>query len=125
MKKFTVYPNNCIESIEVITSTHRITCAISSRDMSSQLIKTKSSNIDSFGMNIRDRHDKTGDVVVKFKATKTSPSDMYIYYDVPVKLWKQWLTTTSKGHFFWKFIRNNFTYRKLTGDKKTHLPNGL
>lgn len=85
----------------------------------------RSSNIWSYTMNIKKNGDNVGDVYIQFKGKNGGPDDVYVYYDVPVRLYRKLITAPSKGHFFWKYIRNNFIYAKLTGDKKTHLPNGI
>ena len=66
-----------------------------------------------------------GDMLVQFKGPKGGAGDIYLYYDVPVMLYRRWISAPSKGHFFWKYVRNNFSYRKLTGDKKGKLPNAI
>lgn len=102
-----------------------ILAAISTRDLSKNLVRVKSSNIWAYTINIKDNKAKTGDVLCQFKGKNGGPGDIYIYYDVPVRLWQKWLAAQSKGHFFWQYIRNNFWYKKLTGDKKTYLKNGI
>ena len=64
-------------------------------------------------------------MIVQFKAKEGGPGDIYIYYDVPFTLFRRWQATQSKGHFFWKHIRNYFKYSKLTGDKIGKLPNAI
>lgn len=102
-----------------------VQAAISTRDLARNLVRVKSSNVWAYTINIRDRKDKTGDVLVQFKGPKGGPGDIYIYHDVPVLLWRRWLSATSKGHFFWENIRNVFPYRKLTGDKRGKLKNAI
>ena len=102
-----------------------VQAAISTRDLSKNLVRVKSSNVWAYSINIRDRKDKTGDVLVQFKGKNGGPGDIYIYHDVPVMLWRQWLSASSKGHFFWEHIRNEFMYRKLTGDKRGKLKNAI
>ena len=102
-----------------------VQAAISSRDLTKNLVRVKSSNMWAYTINIRDRHDKVGDVIVQFKGPKGGPGDIYMYFDVPVNLWRKWLAAPSKGAFFWKYIRNNFWYRKLTGDKRGKLRNAI
>lgn len=93
------------------------------RDFVNQLRRVKSSNVWSYAFQPKD--DKFGDMLMQFKAKNGGPGDIYIYYNVPNKLWQRFSVATSKGGFMWKFIRNVFTYAKLTGDKRTHLPNGI
>ena len=102
-----------------------VLAAISSRDLSKNLIRVKSSNVWSYAINIKDNKAKTGDVICQFKGKNGGPGDIYMYFDVPVKLWRKWVTAPSKGHFFWAYIRNNFYYRKLTGNKRGVLKNAI
>ena len=102
-----------------------IMAASSARELSKNMVRVKSSNIWSYTINIKDRHDKVGDVYVQFKGKNGGPGDVYQYLDVPVNLWRRWIVAPSKGHFLWQYIRNNFKFRKLTGDRRTHLPNGI
>lgn len=102
-----------------------IECAISTRDISRNMVRVKSSNVWSIGINVREHGDRTADVVAQFKGKNGGPGDIYIYYDVPVKLYKMWVTANSKGHFLWRYLRNNFKYSKLTGDKRGKLPNAI
>jgi len=97
----------------------------SSRDIARDMIRVKSSNVWAYNINIRDSKSKTGDVYVQFKGNTGGPGDVYVYYDVPVIVYRRWHSAPSKGHYFWKYIRNNYKYSKLTGDKKTHLRNGV
>ena len=102
-----------------------IAAAINVRDLAKNLVRVKSSNVWAYGMNLRDRKDKAGEVVVQFKGSKGGPGDVYIYYDVPLTVWRKWLSATSKGHYFWMYIRNTYQYSKLTGDKRGKLPNAI
>lgn len=97
----------------------------SSRDIARNLVRVKSSNIWAYGMDIKDRKDKTGNLVIQFKGKNGGPDDVYIYYDVPIKLWKGFISAPSKGHYFHMNIRNSFWYAKLTGDKKGKLRNAI
>lgn len=100
--------------------------AISTRSLSDKLVRVKSSNLWSYGINIRDRHQTTGDVIVQFKGKDGGPNGgLYIYYDIPIKLWQRWLTAPSKGSFFWRHIRNVFKYSRLDGNKRGYLPNAI
>ena len=100
--------------------------AASARDITKNMVRVKSSNLWSYTINIKNAGDKYGDVYITFKGRNGGPDGgTYVYYDVPIKLWRQFITAPSKGHFFHVYIRNNFKYRKLTGDKRTHLKNGI
>lgn len=106
-------------------SNHIIQCALSTRDLTSKLVRTKSSNIWAYGIDVNDDDNRLGDLLIQFKGKNGGPDDIYIYYDVPTKLYKRFVSTSSKGHFFWRYIRNNYKYTKLTGDKKGKLPNAI
>ena len=102
-----------------------IEASISTRDLTKNLVRVKSSNIWAYAINIKDRKDKTGDVLVQFKGRNGGPDDIYMYLDVPVNTYRKFISAPSKGHAFWKMIRNNFKYRKLTGNKRGVLPNAV
>ena len=101
-----------------------ILCA-SSRDLSKNIVRVKSSNVWGYYLDIKHRKDKTGDLIVQFKNKNGGPGDVYLYFDVPVLLYRKWHSATSVGHFFWQYIRNEFNYRKLTGDKRGKLKNAV
>ena len=102
-----------------------ITAGITTRDIAKDMIRVKSSNLWAYAMNIHGKSDDIGDVYVQFKNNTGGPGDVYVYYDVPVKVYRRWHSAPSKGHYFWQYIRNNFKYAKLTGDKLTKLKNGV
>lgn len=103
-----------------------IEAKMTSRDLAKNLVRVKSSNIWAYGINIRDRKDKKGDMLIQFKSETGGAGDMYIYYDVDIfKTWRKFLSAASKGHFFWTNVRNVYKYSKLTGDKKGKLPNAI
>ena len=93
------------------------------KDFIKKLIRVKSSNMWSYAYQPKDNY--KGDVLIQFKGANGGPDDIYIYYDVPAKTWQKLVAAPSKGHAFWVLIRNVFKYAKLTGDKRTHLPNGI
>lgn len=96
---------------------------ISTKDMLKKMLRVKSSNLWSYAFQPKDYN--TGTMVIQFKGPNGGPQDAYVYYDVPNKLWQKFVAAPSKGHFFWQHIRNIFKYGKLTGDKRTKLPNGV
>lgn len=108
-----------------VTYRSNVTAAISSKDMTKNMVRCRSSNMWGYAMNVRDPKMKYGDLYIQFKGNKGGPGDVYIYYDVPTALYRRLVAAPSKGHFFHQYIRNNFLYAKLTGDKKTHLKNGI
>ena len=131
------FPIKFIDYVEDILKSHNIETAVvqtldssdnaifcaSSRDFAEKLLRVKSSNVWSYAF--QPRTETAGDMLMQFKGSNGGPGDIYIYYDVPSKLWRKFVSAPSKGHFFWQYVRNIFKYAKLTGDKRTHLPNGL
>jgi hypothetical protein len=93
------------------------------QDLVKKLARVKSSNVWSYAFQPKDN--KVGDMLMQFKGKQGGPGDIYIYYNVPNKIWQRLVAAPSKGHAFWELIRNIYTYAKLTGDKRTHLPNGI
>lgn len=108
-----------------IRSRYKIAAGKSAREITRDMIRVKSSNVWAYAIDVRDPADKTANVYVQFKGPNGGPDDIYVYYDVPIIMYRRWLSAPSKGHFFWKYIRNNYQYAKLTGDKKTKLKNGV
>lgn len=103
----------------------------STKDFAKNLMPVDSSNIWAYAFMAKT--DTVGDLLVQFKGKSGSdgrrggPGDIYIYYNVPNKLWHRFYLAESKGGFFWAHIRNDtrIRYAKLTGDKRTKLPHGL
>lgn len=90
------------------------------------LVRCRSSNIWAYGMDIDDRKSGVGNMYIQFKGKNGGPDGgLYEYFDVPVKVYRQFISGTSKGHSFWQLIRNVYRYRKLTGDKRGKLPNAV
>lgn len=106
-------------------NTYSIMAAISSKDISQQMVRVKSSNVWAYAMNVPDKKNTTGTLYVQFKGTHGGPRDIYAYYDVPVVLYRRWQSAPSKGAFFWRYIRNYYLYSKLTGDKRGKLKNAV
>ena len=97
----------------------------SSREITQNLVRVASSNVWAYGVEIKDNNAKEGDVYVQFKGKNGGPEHIYKYYDVPITLWRKFISAPSKGHFVWKYLRNNFLYSKLTGDKRGILKNAV
>ena len=93
------------------------------KDFVKNLKRVKSSNVWSYAFQPKDN--KVGDMLMQFKSKNGGPGDIYIYYNVPTKIWQRLVAAPSKGHTFWELIRNVYTYAKLTGDKRTKLANGI
>lgn len=122
----TYYPEIVFACIyESGINTKAIMAAMNTRELTKNIVRVKSSNIWGYNINIKKYGDPVGDVVVQFKGKNGGPDDVYIYYDVPVKVYRRWHTAPSKGHYFWRYIRNNYKYSKLTGDKKGKLKNAI
>ena len=96
---------------------------ISTKDMMKKMLRVRSSNLWSYAFQPKDYN--TGTMLIQFKGANGGPNDVYVYYDIPNKLWQKFVAAPSKGAFFWRNIRNIFKYGKLTGDKRTKLPNGV
>lgn len=98
----------------------------SSFNFSKDLIRVKrSSNVWAYGVQVSNENRKVGNIYVQFKGKNGGPGDVYVYYDVPVQLWRRFLSAPSCGHFVYKYLRNNFLYSKLTGDKRGKLKNAV
>lgn len=115
---------NTQESVLCSTYVCAKTSRKSSREVSKNLVRVKSSNIWSYGVQT-ELGTNTCDLYVQFKNPSGGPGDVYQYFDFPIRAWKKFITAPSKGHFFWKYVRNNYRYRKLTGDKRGKLPNAI
>lgn len=104
---------------------------LSTKDFVQKLQGVNSSNIWAYAFMAKTMD--MGDMLVQFKGKSGldgrsgGPGDIYIYYNVPNKIWQRFYLAESKGGFFWKHIRNNtkIRYAKLTGDKRTKLPHGI
>lgn len=102
-----------------------IKAGVSAREITQNMVKVKSSNIWSYCIDIKRASDKTGNVYVQFKGNQGGAGDIYVYFDVPIVVYRRWLTAPSKGHYFWQYIRGKYTFAKLTGDKKTKQRGGV
>ena len=78
-----------------------IFAAISTKEITKNMVRAKSSNIWSYAINVRNAKDSTGDMYIQFKGRDGGPDDIYMYFDVPVKIYRRFITAPSKGHFFW------------------------
>ena len=115
-----------IESIKLVPREDDNSTSVfgaTTRDFAKKLLRVKSSNVWSYAF--QPKTEQIGDLLMQFKGDNGGPGDIYIYYDVPSKIWRKLVAAPSKGHAFWEYIRNIFKYAKLTGDKRTHLPNGI
>ena len=102
-----------------------ITAAINTKNLAQNLIRVRSSNVWAIGFNVRKNGDKVGDLVMQFKNKNGGAGDVYIYYDVDVQVYRRMQSAPSVGHYFWEYVRNNYMYAKLTGNKHGVLPNAI
>ena len=61
--------------------------------------------------NVKKYGDKTGDMFIQFKGRNGGPGEIYQYFDVPISLWRRFVSAPSKGHFFYVNVRSKFKYR--------------
>lgn len=98
----------------------------SPREITKNLVRVKSSNVWAYGIEIKDNKSNVGDVYVQFKGKDGGPNGgLYRYYDVPISTWRRILGSPSKGHAVWKYLRNNYLYSRLDGNKRGVLPNAV
>ena len=102
-----------------------IMAAVSARDITKNMVRVKSSNLWSYTINQRDSQNNVGDMYVQFKGRNGGPGELYVYYDVPMKIYQKFLSAPSKGHALWQYIKGKFTFAKLTGDKRTKQRGGV
>ena len=108
------------------TSTRsKITASVTAKEITRNLARVKSSNVWARTINVKNYSDKVGDVYVQFKGDRGGPGDIYVYFDVPVIIYRRWLSAPSVGHYFWQYIRGKYTFAKLTGDKRTKQKGGV
>lgn len=115
-----------IESIKLVPREDDNSTSVfgaTTRDFAKKLLRVKSSNVWSYAF--QPKTEQIGDLLMQFKGDNGGPGDIYIYYDVPSKIWRKLVAAPSKGAFFWRYIRNVAKYAKLTGDRRTKLPNGI
>lgn len=93
-----------------------IAAATGSGDISNHIIRVHSSNVYGYYMDVRRHTDRTGTLYIQF-LKNGQPGDIYAYYDVPVEIGRKLASTSSKGHYVWKYIKNKYQTAKLTGDK--------
>lgn len=128
--KIWIHENTVPEIEEIVfcsrTDRDAILASISSRDITKSMVRTKSSNIWSYAINVKDTEKDIGDVYIIFKGKNGGPDKgAYVYYDVPTKVYRKFVGAPSKGHFFWENIRHRYRYSKLFGDKRGKLKNAV
>lgn len=121
--------NSKIDIVDIklcdIVGKQSIKSGISSREITQNMVRVKSSNIWAYCIDIKRPTDNTGNIYVQFKGSNGGPDDVYVYFDVPVVIYRRWLGAPSKGHFFWVYIRGKYPFAKLTGNKKTKQKGGV
>jgi hypothetical protein len=120
---------NAIRFIECVMqvgiSNIPITAAINTRNLAQNLVRVRSSNVWAVGFNVKNKGDNKGDLVMQFKGKNGGAGELYIYYDVGLKDYRRLIGAPSVGHQFWVSIRNNYSYSKLSGNKRGVLPNAI
>lgn len=112
-------------AMQVTTETLPIMAAINTKNLAQNLVRVRSSNVWAIGFNVRKAGDNVGDLIIQFKNKNGGAGPVYIYYDVNVKVYRRFINSTSKGHFVWTDIRNNYKYSRLTENKRGVLPNAI
>lgn len=102
-----------------------VMAAINTRNLAQNLVRVRSSNVWAIGFNVKNKGDKEGDMVMQFKDKNGGAGNLYIYYSVPITIYRRMQSAPSIGHFFWQNVRNNFNYSKLSGDRIGKLPNAI
>ena len=96
----------------------------SRRQIADRIVRCKSSNVWGYVFDV-DEYDGIGTLYIQFKNLRGGPGDIYRYYEVPARVYRRFISGPSRGHSFWKLIRNKYKYSKLTGDKIGKLPNAV
>ena len=124
--------SNVANAIKYIESTMQIgkyampiMAAINTKNLAQNLVRVRSSNVWAIGFNVRNQGDNVGDLIIQFKGKNGGAGPVYIYYDVSIKVYRRFINSTSKGHFVWTDIRNNYKYSRLTESKRGVLPNAI
>ena len=124
--------SNVANAIKYIESTMQIgkyampiMAAINTKNLAQNLVRVRSSNVWAIGFNVRNQGDNVGDLIMQFKEKNGGAGDLYIYYNVSLKDYRRLIGSTSVGHQFWVAIRNNYSYSKLSGNKRGVLPNAI
>ena len=127
----TIYATNSVgramKFIDYIfgTTVCEITAAINTKNLAKNLIRVRSSNVWAVGYNVKEGSNKIGDLVMQFKNPNGGGGDTYIYYDVPVQVYRKLVSAASVGHTFWVLVRENYNYSKLSGNRIGTLPNAI
>jgi len=102
-----------------------IKAGMSSREITKNMIRVNSSNIWSYCVDIKRAEDKTCNLYIQFKGNNGGAGDVYVYFDVPIIIYRKLISAPSKGHSFWQYIRGKYPFAKLTGDKRTKQKGGV
>lgn len=126
-RSYDKYMYSILENVAftAISDRKAVMAAINTKNLAQNLVRCKSSNVWAYGMNIKDKKDKTGDLLMQFKGKNGGAGELYIYYDVPITVYRRMMSQPSVGHFFWTQIRNVYKYSHLTGNKRGVLPNAI
>lgn len=72
------------------------------------MIPVESSNVKDFGYVDEDRT-----LFVGFIAKGTQPESRYVYYEVEMETYQEFMASPSKGSFIWTHLRDRYEYEKL------------
>ena len=95
-----------------------------SREITDHMVRCKSSNVWGYAYDVKP-DESIGTLYVQFKSATGGAGDVYRYYEVPLRIYKKFISAPSKGHSVWKYLRHNYMYSKLTGDKRGKLKNAV
>lgn len=95
-----------------------------SRDITDKMVRCRSSNIWGYAYD-NGEGENIGTLYIQFKDPFGGVGDIYRYYDVPLRVYRRFVSAPSKGHSFWQLLRNKYYYSKLTGDKRGKLKNAV
>ena len=68
----------CAELVDSSARQQVIEASISSRDLTKNMVRCKSSNIWSYALNVRDSKHRYGDMIIQFKGKNGGPDDIYM-----------------------------------------------
>lgn len=108
-----------------LMSRQTVFAAVNTKQLTADIVRCRSSNVWGYKFNVKSPKDKFGDLIMQFKGTQGGPGDLYIYYSVPIQVYRRMQSAPSVGHYFWVYVRNNYKYSKLTGNKHGVLPNAI
>lgn len=83
------------------------------RNIVNNMEQIKSSNIWGYGIDT-DGKSGRGNVIVRFRNKKTGgPGQVYVYYNVPLNIYRGWHSAASKGHYLWQHFRDKYVTERI------------